>query len=153
MFVYHKRYIFNNEDSIKLLRPVRLAYQPPTSHQPLVSSIFLVTRMAKDGGAVHPGSIPRNCTCVSYRGNLIPQQTHTCVVVERRMPLPIVCCCKKNLLVCPTPKHRSKTSLISRVLQCRYVWVGQGFRDFFRPVWEGLLINTTSPSTRATTRG
>jgi hypothetical protein len=28
------------------------------------------------GGAVHLGSIPRNCTCVSYRGNI-------CVVVER----------------------------------------------------------------------
>jgi hypothetical protein len=31
---------------------------------------------------------------------------------------------KKNLLVCPTPKHRSKASLISRVLRCSCVWVG-----------------------------
>jgi hypothetical protein len=43
-----------------------------------------------------------------------------------RMAFPVV----KNILVCSTSKHRSKISLISRVLRCRCVWVGQRFGDF-----------------------
>jgi hypothetical protein len=39
-------------------------------------------------------------------------------------------CFKKNLLVCFTPKHKSKVSLVSRELRCRYIWMGQRFRGF-----------------------
>jgi len=37
---------------------------------------------------------------------------------------------EKNLLFCPTPKHRSKASLVSRELRCHCVWVGQRFGGF-----------------------
>ena len=36
----------------------------------------------------------------------------------------------KKSLVCPTPKHRSKASPVSRELRCRCVWVGQRFEGF-----------------------
>jgi hypothetical protein len=53
-----------------------------------------------------------------------------CVVVEQlNGPLSSLLL-SKSLLVCPTPKHRSKVSLISHVLRCHYVWVGQEFEDF-----------------------
>ena len=37
---------------------------------------------------------------------------------------------EKNPLVYPTPKHRSKVSLVLRELRCRCVWVGQRFTGF-----------------------
>jgi hypothetical protein len=57
-----------------------------------------------------------------------------------RVALLVVCCCKKNLLICPTPKHRSKASLISRVPRGAAVCMGGAWvQRFSRPVWKGLL--------------
>jgi hypothetical protein len=40
---------------------------------------------------------------------------------------------KKKKSVCLMPKHKTKTSLVSRVLQCKCVWMEHNFGDFFQP--------------------
>jgi hypothetical protein len=64
------------------------------------------------------------------RGIYFPSRRTYVRWLSGRMALPVVSVVKKNLHVCPTPKHKSKASLISRVLRYRCTWVGQGFGDF-----------------------
>jgi hypothetical protein len=59
---------------------------------------------------------------------------------------------EKNPLVCPTPNHRSKSSLVSRELQYYCVWVGQRFGGFI-DLRENVFFLSTMPEACFTPAG
>jgi hypothetical protein len=63
-----------------------------------------------------------------------------------------ICVLKKNPLICPTPKHRSKARPVSRELRCRYVRVGQRFGGFL-DLCEKIFFLSTVPGGCLNPRG
>ena len=55
-----------------------------------------------------------------------------------------ICALKKNPLIYPTSKHRSKASPVSRELRYRCVWVGQRFEGFL-DLRENVFFLSTMP--------